>query len=38
MLKGLIMIVEDLYVADLIVVKLHLRIEVLENGEIMLVI
>jgi hypothetical protein len=38
MLKGLIIIVEDLFVVDLIVEKLPLRIEVLENGEIMLVI
>jgi hypothetical protein len=38
MLKGLIMIVEDLFVVDLIVEKLPQRIEVLENGEIMLVI
>jgi hypothetical protein len=38
MLKELITIVENLFVVDLIVVKLHLRIEVLENGEIMHVI
>jgi hypothetical protein len=38
MLKELITIVVNLFVVDLIVVKLHLRIELLENGEIILVI